>query len=255
MTELLVSSSAQPVHDRVLWTQITMAFRLTNLESPIRASVIKAVACRLALSADAYGEGDYPDPALLASEFEVSIFDAIGALVALRRTGLLRWGPNCGLDGTDEVPARRYQLTIDDSRLHGPDFRDVAGVMSDAQAAGVAFVKLFDDPDPDPLEGCLLYRWFDKDDRLLYVGTTNDLGARTAAHGKKSSWTAFSVRSTVEHFPSREDAQRAEVTAIRTEFPLFNSQYNDTPEARQRLVTYLLEHNRPDLLRPAVSRG
>jgi hypothetical protein len=43
--------------------------------------------------------------------------------------------------------------------------------------------------------------------------------------------------------------------AIEREQPLFNHVYNDSPEARQRLVAYLVEQGHLDLLAPAVSRG
>ena len=65
----------------------------------------------------------------------------------------------------------------------------------------------------------------------------------------------FAVRSTIERFPSRDAALEAEETAIKAEHPLFNHQHNNTPEARRRLVEYLVSHGRFDLLAPAVSRG
>jgi hypothetical protein len=100
-----------------------------------------------------------------------------------------------------------------------------------------------------------LYRWFDEQDRLLYIGITGNLAVRQDSHGKKSSWTDFAVRSTIERHPTRGHAEKAERLAIETEHPLFNHQYNDTPEARRRLIEYLIERDRLDLLAPAVSRG
>lgn len=100
-----------------------------------------------------------------------------------------------------------------------------------------------------------LYLWYDESDTLLYVGITEDFPTRQTSHAKKSSWSAFVTRSRVQRFASRLEAERAEKTVIRTEQPLFNRQHNDTPEARARLVAYLVEKNRLDLLSPAVSRG
>jgi predicted GIY-YIG superfamily endonuclease len=100
-----------------------------------------------------------------------------------------------------------------------------------------------------------LYYWFDAADRLLYVGISSSLAQRQAAHAKKSSWSEFAVRCSVARFPTREEAELAEKAAIEQERPLFNVQHNEGPEARQRLVEYLLEHGRTDLLTPAVSRG
>lgn len=100
-----------------------------------------------------------------------------------------------------------------------------------------------------------LYRWFDADDRLLYVGITSSLRARQSSHAKKSSWEAFAVRATIERYPCRADAEQAELDAIRAERPLFNDVGNDHPDAVRDLVTYLAERGRFDLLAPAVSRG
>ncbi|REF00360.1 hypothetical protein DFJ69_5892 [Thermomonospora umbrina] len=100
-----------------------------------------------------------------------------------------------------------------------------------------------------------LYRYFDADEVLLYVGITGDLMRRERSHVKRSSWMEFMARSTVERFSSREEAEAAEVAAIGSELPLFNARHNGTPDARQRLVKYLIKHGRVDLLSPAVSRG
>jgi predicted GIY-YIG superfamily endonuclease len=114
---------------------------------------------------------------------------------------------------------------------------------------------MFNHPDAPLRHQMALYRWFDADDRLLYIGITGDLGVRTAAHTKGSSWMDFAASRSVQHYWDRFTVERAEVKAIKQERPLFNRQHNDTPEARQRLVEYLIEKGRTDLLRPAVSRG
>lgn len=100
-----------------------------------------------------------------------------------------------------------------------------------------------------------LYRWWDAADVLLYIGIADHIGSRTKDHAKGSSWMEFAVGSAVERFPSRSIALAAEESAIKAEHPIFNKQHNDTPEARRRLVEYLIERDRLDLLAPAVSRG
>lgn len=100
-----------------------------------------------------------------------------------------------------------------------------------------------------------LYRWFDCDRLLLYVGVSMDLGSRQNSHVKKSSFMQFAAEATVERYPTRQYSEWAERRAIKNERPLFNHQHNDTPEARRRLVEYLIEKGRTDLLLPAVSRG
>lgn len=100
-----------------------------------------------------------------------------------------------------------------------------------------------------------LYRWWDEDDALLYVGISDHLGSRTHGHAMGSSWMEFAVRSAVERYPSRRAALDAEEAAIKAEQPLFNDVHNRGPEAQQRLVGYLVKRGRIDLLAPAVSRG
>ena len=100
-----------------------------------------------------------------------------------------------------------------------------------------------------------LYRWYDDADLLLYVGISGNLGSRTKGHVKGSSWMEFVARSTVERHPRRSVALGAEEAAIKAEHPIFNFQHNNTPEARRRLVKYLVEHGYTDMLVPAVSRG
>jgi hypothetical protein len=100
-----------------------------------------------------------------------------------------------------------------------------------------------------------LYRHWDADGRLLYVGIAQRPTARKRQHEVSSPWMAFQVEMTVEPFGSRTDAEAAEAEAIRTEQPLFNVAGNESPGARRRLVEYLVKHGRTDLLAPAVSRG
>jgi hypothetical protein len=92
-----------------------------------------------------------------------------------------------------------------------------------------------------------LYRYFDDKDRLLYVGITDSLSSREHGHIRSSLWMQLVASSTVERHAVREDALVAERTAIKTERPLFNRQYNDTPDARRRLRAYLEEVGRMDL--------
>jgi biotin operon repressor len=106
----------------------------------------------------------------------------------------------------------------------------------------------------EPLDTAL-YRYWDDKDNLLYIGISGALANRENSHIKSSSWMQFVARSTVERFPSRAEAKAAEESAIKSEHPLFNSKHNESAEAVGRLVDYLIEHDRRDLLRAAVSRG
>jgi hypothetical protein len=64
-----------------------------------------------------------------------------------------------------------------------------------------------------------LYRLFAADGKLLYVGITDDLNQRLAAH----SWRGF-ARFTSEAYPTRESAEAAEARAILIEKPAQNRQ-------------------------------
>lgn len=107
----------------------------------------------------------------------------------------------------------------------------------------------------EPSAGTALYSYYDAGDLPLYIGITGDLLGRERNHIKKSMWMEFVARSTVARYPTREEAKAAERAAIRAERPLFNVRHNENPEAVRRLVDYLIEHGRTDLLAPAVSRG
>ncbi len=96
-----------------------------------------------------------------------------------------------------------------------------------------------------------LYRWYDEDSLLLYIGVSGNLSSRTKGHIKGSSWIDFAARSAIERHPNRAAALAAERTAIKTEGPLFNSQHN-SPEARERAAKYLAGHGRLDLLAQTV---
>lgn len=68
----------------------------------------------------------------------------------------------------------------------------------------------------------ILYRFFDKDDVLLYVGITNNPKNRFKGHQKEKSWFNKVTHSTMEHFGSRNELEDAEVRAIQTEKPKYN---------------------------------
>lgn len=66
-----------------------------------------------------------------------------------------------------------------------------------------------------------LYRHFDAEGRLLYVGISLSAIQRLSQH-LASAWAKDIRNVTVEILPTREDALAAEATAIREEQPLHN---------------------------------
>jgi len=93
-----------------------------------------------------------------------------------------------------------------------------------------------------------LYRYFDVRDVGLYIGKSGVLAERNSAHIARSEWMQFAVRSTFERYGTPEELATAEREAIEAEHPIFNKQYNNTPEAKARLRAYLEEAGRLDLL-------
>lgn len=74
-----------------------------------------------------------------------------------------------------------------------------------------------------PCTSLTVYRLFDGDGKLLYVGCTIHPTNRLPQHRGKP-WFTRVASCTFEHFDSHEDAQRAEKHAIDTESPRFNKQ-------------------------------
>jgi hypothetical protein len=67
-----------------------------------------------------------------------------------------------------------------------------------------------------------LYRHFDANGTLLYVGISLSAIGRLQAHKGSSHWSNNIARVTIENFPTREMALAAEVRAIQSERPLHN---------------------------------
>ncbi len=67
-----------------------------------------------------------------------------------------------------------------------------------------------------------LYRLYDVDGRLLYVGITFDLRNRWADHAQRKSWWEAVVRRDVEWHETRYSAEAAECAAILAERPAYN---------------------------------
>lgn len=92
-----------------------------------------------------------------------------------------------------------------------------------------------------------LYKRYDCDGVLLYVGISDWPRDRAFGHGHHSLWATFAASGTNEWFATREAAYAAEVTTIQAEQPLFN-RYHSAPGARERLAAYLHDKGRDDLL-------
>lgn len=72
------------------------------------------------------------------------------------------------------------------------------------------------------LEKAAVYRHYNTDGDLLYVGASLNPFRRFLQHQGKSSWAYEAVNMTVEWYDSREDAETAEMVAISKEKPRYN---------------------------------
>jgi predicted GIY-YIG superfamily endonuclease len=72
----------------------------------------------------------------------------------------------------------------------------------------------------------VLYRAFNAQGQLLYVGITMNPGNRFAQHSDEKPWWTDVADIRVEHFGSRDRVLAAEREAIKTEQPLFNVMHN-----------------------------
>lgn len=73
---------------------------------------------------------------------------------------------------------------------------------------------------------CDLYRFYDADGALLYVGISLHAAKRASEHRKDKPWWGDVARMEIEHFASRRQALEAEEAAIKDERPRYNVVHN-----------------------------
>jgi predicted GIY-YIG superfamily endonuclease len=80
---------------------------------------------------------------------------------------------------------------------------------------------------PSNAERTALYRLYDADDRLLYIGVSKRPKLRFEEHRMNGSrWISQVTRRDITWHPSRPEALAAEKAAIQTEHPRHNGTYN-----------------------------
>lgn len=78
-----------------------------------------------------------------------------------------------------------------------------------------------------PSDETWLYRMFDQEGVLLYIGISKDAFARFSQHAKDKPWIGQVARWERESFATRNAALAAEKSAIKSEFPLYNVVHNE----------------------------
>jgi predicted GIY-YIG superfamily endonuclease len=79
---------------------------------------------------------------------------------------------------------------------------------------------------PDRPTPATVYRCYDKDERLLYVGMTSGRMRRFFRHSSDKEWWREIVRLELAHFETVEQAKEAETEAIIKESPKHNTLHN-----------------------------
>lgn len=70
-----------------------------------------------------------------------------------------------------------------------------------------------------------LYRFYDTNERLLYIGITNSLPHRLGQHNETKPWWLDVSQVVIEHYNDRQAVLDAERDAIIREEPLYNIQH------------------------------
>lgn len=71
-----------------------------------------------------------------------------------------------------------------------------------------------------------LYRMFNADEKLLYIGLTKNPSDRFTQHSRDKHWWSDVSVIRVEHFATRRDLMNAEAKAIKYEKPIHNIVHN-----------------------------
>jgi excinuclease UvrABC nuclease subunit len=85
-------------------------------------------------------------------------------------------------------------------------------------------------------ERTALYRVYDGQDALLYIGVSNDFGTRWKSHARNQPWWPEVRRQTVTWYESRDEALAEEAAAIKAEHPRFNTVHNRDPYASRSMT-------------------
>ena len=75
-----------------------------------------------------------------------------------------------------------------------------------------------------------LYRHFDKEGSLLYVGISLSAVNRLSGHSSGSRWFSEIARVEISNFDTKEAARDAEIEAIKRENPKYNLRHAMKPE-------------------------
>lgn len=84
----------------------------------------------------------------------------------------------------------------------------------------------------------VVYRCFDEEGRLLYVGVSYSIFLRLGQHNDRAPWMHYAVTIKLERFPTREAAEAAEAAAILGEDPVWNQDGRPARRFMQWMAAY-----------------
>ena len=99
-----------------------------------------------------------------------------------------------------------------------------------------------------------LYRHFDADGTLLYIGTSLSAISRLGGHLHSSEWFPSIASVSVQRFDSKAVALNAEREAIRTEHPLHNVMFTNRAPHHRRPPSASSERYNATVARRAAAR-
>ena len=101
-----------------------------------------------------------------------------------------------------------------------------------------------------------LYRHFDSESVLLYVGVSLSALQRLGQHATNSHWFNSIAKVTIEKFESRKDALQAEKNAIASESPLHNILLKPKRQTKaQAILEQMADESRDQLVKRTVEFG
>jgi predicted GIY-YIG superfamily endonuclease len=80
-----------------------------------------------------------------------------------------------------------------------------------------------------------VYRLFDAEGALIYIGMSDDVARRVHDHALRKPWGSTIARCEKSLYPTRQEAARAECSAIYSEQPFFNVNHTGRPRLWTRV--------------------
>lgn len=100
-----------------------------------------------------------------------------------------------------------------------------------------------------------VYRVFDADDALLYIGCSLNPAQRLDGHAVSKVWWEFVRSITVESYPTKAEARVAEAAAIAAEKPRYNIKHKGERQSQSRTLVPTQWADARELLAADVEDG